>query len=150
MKIKYLVLIFTFVLGLLNLGCSSLGYRSYACSKQFYSYSKVAGFLLQVGDCALFKSVSFETGDYYRDYKGWIDFEVQNYELGRKYAPERLENFGYAFNCEKDGLVPFAEMLLKKKLDIFGENYQNSARFVSLKIRSEIESDELLRSKCMK
>lgn len=130
-------------------GCSSFAYKSYACEKQF-PYGAAAGYIFQVGDCAISKYFYIETGDYYRTSKWFIDLAVEVHEKHPTKTYESLLEFARVFNCEESAFQLFADVVANKRVEIFGDNFENSPRRVTLNIIQAIEIDPILRTQCMR
>lgn len=136
------------LLHLLLCGCSSLAYKKYACEREVPLH-KAAGYIFQIGDCAFSKYIHIETGDYYRGAKWWIDLAVEVHSKDRNKTYEALHDFARSYNCDEQAFPAFADMLSDKTVEIFGENFSNGPRRVSLNIIDSIDKDAFLRLHCM-
>lgn len=140
---------FYLIILLSNIGCSSWAYRPKACERQ-HPYGAVAGYVFQIGDCALSKNFYIETGDYYRSSKWFIDLAVEVHEKHPTKTYESLLEFARVFNCEEDAFQLFADVITNKRVEIFGENFEKSPRKVTLNVIQFIEQDSILKTKCMR
>lgn len=141
------------ILSFLILGCSSFAHYPYACratadSNPYKFPYLLVGNIAQVDQCAVFKKFRVELGSYYAKYKTEIDEEVKLDKGLTTGWPDAIYNFGRAFNCPEKQLKEFNLMVLKNKEDIFGKDYVNSARHVTLTVRKLIDENDELRVAC--
>lgn len=111
-------------------------------------YSLIGGMLFQTGDCSVFRDFKIETGDYYRQHKSMIDFEVKIYENKSVRTYENLINFSKAYNCKAELSDDFIKKLISNQQIIFGADFVKSARQVSLEVLKMIDTDENLKENC--
>ncbi len=104
--------------------------------------------MFQLGDCAISDTMRIELGDYYAAHKKAIDIAVKEESKRDSGGPEELHRFGKALRCKKEGLPIFSELLFKNKDTIFGENFDRSARSVTLMIQEKIQDDSHLKDLC--
>lgn len=138
-----------------SIGCTHFAHRKYACEdlfqKNFGFPAGAAVFIgnaFQVGDCSIFRDFKIETGDYYRQHKEMIDFEIKIYDSKSVRSYDNLINFAKAYNCENDTASDFIKELIRNQQNIFGTDFSKSARSVSLEVIKMINADERLKNRC--
>lgn len=147
MRLKQLVLS---ALLLLQTGCASWAYRSYACQDQrdFSGIGHVFGLITQIGDCALFKNFKIETGTYYQNHSETIRYSIETVETMKSGVAEPIRNLSRSFNCKSESDSYFVVKLIENKNDIFGKKFENSSVFVTKAIQNMIDRDETLSQTC--
>ncbi|MBL7555628.1 MAG: hypothetical protein JNM24_07380 [Bdellovibrionaceae bacterium] len=141
-------LLHLFCFGFIQSGCTSFAHSPYACDSATekagsYQWAYVFfGNITQLGDCAISKTLKVEMGEYYYYNKEKIDHEVEM-KFSDKEGYE-LNHFARAFNCNSESFARFHSEIFKKKDDIFGKNFDASARVVTKAVQQLIENDEIL------
>lgn len=133
-------------------GCASIAHSPYSCeatsnTASWYGWGYIVlGNILQIGDCAVSKTLKVEMGDYYYYHKEKIDHEVE-----MKFSDQEgyeLNHFARAFNCNPEAFPRFHSEIIKNKDEIFGKNFDASARSVTKSVQQLINTDEILSKHC--
>lgn len=107
--------------------------------KWFY---KVFGVITQLNDCALIDGLKIEMGSYFAAKRDEIASDI------KQGGGEGLNKLGLYMGCNDENLSKFSKMVNANQNYILGDNFENQARTVMLRIRQKINEDDKLKDSC--